>query len=55
MDKYINKFHKFKFITDAKKDIKDNEKLPESIQNERINDDFSNEMAAEYSLKEEDR
>lgn len=58
-EKYVNKFHEFKFETDAKKDIEDNLSLTRSLDKERISDQCSNEIllksreaAEKYSSKE---
>ena len=51
---YINKFHKFQFKTDSKKDMElNNSPITKDIDDLRINDDFSNETAIDYKYSGE--
>lgn len=53
-EKYVNKFHEFKFNTDSKKDMEMNiSPLSKDIEHERISDDFSNETQVEYEYSKE--
>ena len=48
-EKYVNKFHKFKFETNAEKDLEENApKLDKNLSSENISDDCSNEKLLEY-------
>lgn len=54
-EKYVNKFHNFKFETNAKEDLEINApKLSRSLSNENIGDDCSNEVLLQnkYSAEE---
>lgn len=53
-EKYVNKFHEFKFNTDSEKDIAMNiPPLSKDIEHERISDDFSNEIQIQYEYSKE--
>lgn len=48
-EKYINKFHNFKFETDAERDLEENApKLDRNLSSENISDDSSNERLLQY-------
>lgn len=51
---YVNKFHKFQFKTDSKKDMElNNSSISKDIDDLKINDDFSNETAIHYRYSAE--
>jgi len=48
-EKYTNKFHNFKFETNAEKDLQKNVPiLNQTLSSENITDDCSNEILLEY-------
>lgn len=51
---YVNKFHKFQFKTDAKKDMElNNPSISKYLDSQKINDHFSNETANDYEYSAE--
>lgn len=53
-NQYDNKFHKFQFKTDSKKDMKlNNPSISKDMDSLNISDDFSNELGVKYTYSDE--